>query len=75
MLKITVSNKYAPKLVETYCCFQVDISNKDEVDYCIDEAVGAFMDSYECHLLAVAPDRSFDELLDAIEYTAEEVDE
>ena len=75
MLKITISNKYAPKLVETYCCFHVDMSNKEEIDYCIEETIGAYMDSYECHLLAAAPKKTFEELLEGISYIAEEVSE
>ena len=75
MLKITIFNRYAPTLVESYCCFNVDVSDLNEVDYCIQETIGAFMDTHEKYLKAVAPDRSFDELYDAIEYIAEEVDE
>jgi hypothetical protein len=47
----------------------------NEVDYCIQETIGAFMDTHEKYLKAMAPDRSFNELYDAIEYIAEEVDE
>lgn len=75
MLKITILNRYAPTLVESYCCFDVDISDLNEVDYCVQETIGAFMDTHEGYLKTAAPDRSFDELYDAIEYIVEEVNE
>ena len=47
MLKVTVGNRYMGGVVEEFICLNVDISELEEVNYAIDECVGAFVDMHE----------------------------
>lgn len=75
MLNITISNRYMPAVAETYYLSNVDIQDAAEVEYAIEEVIGAFMDTYGAKLMAFAPECKWEDLVDAIVYRAEEAEE
>ena len=45
-IKVTVGNHLMKGVNEEFLCAQVDTSDKEEMDYCAQECVGAYIDMY-----------------------------
>ena len=72
MLKVTVGNRYMSGVVEEFICLDVDISELEEVNYAIDECVGAFVDMYGDFFNDGSEEEQFQKLA-GCNYFAEEV--
>lgn len=72
MLKVTVGNRYMGGVVEEFICLNVDISELEEVNYAIDECVGAFVDMYGDFFNDGSEEEQFQKLA-GCNYWAEEV--
>lgn len=72
-LKITITNGYLCNLVETFICPNVDMSDPEEVEYCIDECCGQYLDMHSDAIYAICPDVNSETLAEACEYLVEEV--
>lgn len=71
-LKVTVGNRYMGGVVEEFICHNVDISKLEEVNYAIDECVGAFVDMHEDFFNDGSEEEQFQKLA-GCNYWAEEV--
>lgn len=71
-LKVTVGNRYMGGVVEEFICLNVDISELEEVNYAIDECVGAFVDMYGDFFNDGSEEEQFQKLA-GCNYWAEEV--
>ena len=71
IIKVTIKNGYLHNITEEFVCSNVDISILDEIDYCVEECVGQYLEMHEdvIHTL----DASWDQIADACHYTIEEV--
>jgi len=72
-IKVTIGNSYLHGLIEEFICDRVDITNKEEMEYCAEECVGAYLDMHADVIFAKLPDVNSDEIYDACYYTIEEV--
>lgn len=72
-INITVRNPFSPNLTEVYTCFDVDISDLNEVEYCASECCGQFLDEHEDIWNAL--DTPFETIAEACEYIIEETTE
>lgn len=72
MLKVTVGNRYMGGVVEEFICLNVDMSELEEVNYAIDECVGAFVDMYGDFFNDGSEEEQFQKLA-GCNYFAEEV--
>ena len=72
-IKVTVGNSYLHNLTEEFICYQVDTTNKEEMDYCAKECVGAYLDMHADVIFAKVSDIDSDKIYDACYYMIEEV--
>ena len=72
-LKITVGNRYLPNVTETFVSPAIDILDREEVEYAIEECCGEYLDMYENTLITVAPDVDFETIAEACTYIMEEI--
>ena len=72
-IKVTVGNRYLNGVREEFICSNVDISNKEEMEYAAEECVGAFFDMYHYFFEYETSDISYDEKYEACYYSIEEV--
>ena len=70
-IKITVGNSYLHGIQEEFICSNVDIADLDEVDYCVSECVGQFLENHEDIFNQL--DISYDKRVDSCCYIIEEV--
>ena len=72
-INITVNNRYAPSLCESFYYPIIDISDLEEVNYCANEACGVYLDLHGDLICALTPECTFEEIAEAREYIIEEV--
>ena len=72
-LKITINNNYFPYVTETFVQPAVDILDRDEVEYAIEECCGEYLDMHEDVINALAPDVDFETIAEACSYIVEEI--
>ena len=74
IIKVTVGNSYLHGLIEDFICSNVDTSDTEEMDYCAEECIGAYIDMHGDAIFALAPDVDSEELYEACYYEIEEMD-
>jgi hypothetical protein len=72
-LKVTVTNTFIPKLKEEFICHNVDITDKDETDYCAEECCGIFLDMHGDEIQRNCPDVDWDTIAEKCSWMIEEV--
>ena len=72
-IKITVTNDYLVGLVEVFVCPNVDMSDPEEIEYCIEECCGQYLDMCSDVIYARCPDIAFEIIAEACDYIIEEV--
>jgi hypothetical protein len=70
-INITIKNNLFHHTVDEFLCRDVDISDLEEVNYCVEECIGAFIDIHEDALKNI--DAEWDTIMDNFHYTIEEV--
>jgi hypothetical protein len=71
MVKITITNKFIG-ITETFICYAIDMSDPNEVDYCISECCGQYLEMHE-DVIHNCPDVDFETIAEACEYIVEEL--
>lgn len=72
-IKVVVGNSYLNGVREEFICSNVDISNKEEMEYAAEECIGAFVDMHHFFFEYETPDVSLNKKFNACYYTIEEV--
>lgn len=72
VIKVTLSNRYIPFAAEEFYCIDLDISDLEEVENCVDECCGQFVDLHHDIISALHIDD--DLLAESFTYIIEEVD-
>ena len=72
-IKITLGNRYISGICEDFICHNVDIFDRDEVEYCVDECCGVFLDNNSNMVTAALRNISEDTLYEGFSYVIEEV--
>ena len=71
-IKVTVGNSYFHNVIETFICANVDVSDKNEMEYAAAECCGEYLDM--CNdLVNSCADVPFETIANACYYTIEEV--
>lgn len=71
---ITIGNRYLPNIRENFYHPSLDICDLEELEYCVDECCGIYLDLYADAIHGMCPDRSDEEIAEACFYIIEEVD-
>ena len=71
-IKITICNPIVPNYTQEYICHGVDIFDLAEVDMCVSECIGKYLDNEP---IWYSTNAAWDEIVDACVYVVEEVDE
>lgn len=71
IIKITIGNSFLHGIHEEFICSKVDILDLEEIDYCVSECIGHFLENHEYDLNQF--EVSLDTLVDNCYYTIEEV--
>ena len=72
-LKIIVNNDYLPHIIETFMQPSVDILDRDEVEYAIEECCGEYLDIHADAIHMLIPDVDFETIAEACNYMVEEI--
>ena len=72
-IKVAVGNRFIPSVIEEFICFDVDISDKNEMEYCAEECCGQYLDMHGDIYNAVLADVDWETFAEACYYTIEEV--
>ncbi len=70
-IKVTVGNSYLFSVVEEFICTNVDILDKEEMEYCAEECVGQYLEMHN-DLINIL-DADWDSVVEACYYSLEEV--
>ena len=68
-IKITVGNHYIANKTEEFLCAKVDITDLDEVEYCVEKCCAEFLCMYE----DARPDLDWETFSQGCYYTIEEI--
>ena len=71
-IKVTVKNGYLHGIVEEFICCNVDVSDLAEIDYCVDECIGQYLDMHGDAICARCPDLDMETINDSFIYIVEE---
>jgi len=72
VIKVTVGNSFLNGVIDEYMCHNVDISSQEEMEYCAEECVGAYLDDHHDLYIALCSDIEFDLFAEACYYLIEE---
>ena len=72
-LKITITNDYFPHVIETFMQPAVDILDRDEVEYAIEECCGEYLDMHGDVINMLTSDIDFETIAEACRYIVEEI--
>lgn len=70
MVKITITNKFI-EVTEVFICYTVDMSDPNEVNYCVSECCGQYLEMHE-DIIHAKEDLDFETIAEACEYIVEE---
>lgn len=72
-IKVTVMNGYLGGIIEEFICHNVDVSNKEEMEYCAAECCAKFSDLHHDIFHAQCADLGWETIEDNYIYMIEEV--
>lgn len=72
-IKVIVGNHLMGGVEEEFLCRNVDISDLNEMEYCAEECVGAFIDMYHLFFDQDQGTHTYDQKVNSCWYTIEEV--
>ena len=70
-IKVTVGNSYLFSVIEEFICSNIDISDKEEMEYCAEECVGQYLEMHNDIINTL--DADWDSVVEACYYSIEEV--
>ena len=70
-IKVTVVNGYLYDIVEEFICYNVDVSDKEEMEYCAEECCAKFLDMHHDALNVI--DADWETIEEHCAYMIEEV--
>ena len=72
-IKVTVMNGYLYGIIEEFLCNNVDVSDKEEMEYCAEECCAKFLDMHQDVISARCADLDWETIEDSCVYLIEEV--
>lgn len=72
-IKVTVTNGYIFNVVEEFICNNIDVSDKEEMEYCAEECCAKFLDMHRDIINVKCADVDQEELEENCFYMIEEV--